>query len=105
MRLGTAARGVEHAHAGEAVARVDGRRRAVAQPGHHALVEALVGAGLEAFCLAVAGIAGADAFRELRLLRIESIAREAAFESAYPETGTMQRRHRAHPEVRAHAAV
>src|SRR5436190_2614229 len=103
MRLGAAARGVEHTHAGKAVSRVDRRRRSVAQPGHHALVEALVRAGLEPVGHAVTGIAGAKALTELRLLRVETVAREAALESADPEARAVERRRRAHPEVRRDA--
>src|SRR5689334_25025346 len=114
MSTGAAARGLEHAETGEAVAGVDRWRGAVPDPGDHRLVEAHVGAGLERYLLGAGGgdepagrgqsearVARADALLELCLLRIEPVRGEARERAADAEARAVQRGHGAHPEVRA----
>src|SRR4051794_8987947 len=98
MSRGAAARGLEHAKTGEAVARLHRRRRAVADPGRHGLVELQVGARVERHLLAPigrhelagrgereAGVAGAHTLLKLSLLRIEPVAGEPGESAADPE--------------------
>src|SRR3954454_3537583 len=91
------AQDLEHAHA---VPWIHGCGRIVLHPCAHSLVEGRVVAGVEAFDLAEAGIAGAHAVAQLRLLRVEAVAGEAGLQPAHSEARPVQRRDRAHPQVR-----